>query len=210
MTTRRLLLGLGGLTLAGVWLGPLPQLAKVSFSAHMAMHMGVVAIAAPLLALGLAGGGLDPVRRAPGLFPPVPWSLAELAAVWIWHAPALHHVARHTLGGLIAEQGTFLVAGLLVWLSAFAGGAARVDERRGAGIAALLLTSMHMTLLGALLALTPRPLYIHVESCALSPLADQHLGGAIMLLVGGVAYLAGGAWLTAGLLRPGKAKGALA
>ena len=130
MTTRRLLLGLGGLTLAGVWLGPLPQLAKVSFSAHMAMHMGVVAIAAPLLALGLAGGGLDPVRRAPGLFPPVPWSLAELAAVWIWHAPALHQVARHTLGGLIAEQGTFLVAGLLVWLSAFGGGAARVDERR--------------------------------------------------------------------------------
>ena len=35
----------------------------------------------------------------------------------------------------------------------------------------------------------------------IAALADQHLGGAIMLLVGGVAYLAGGLWLTAGLLR---------
>ena len=61
---------------------------------------------------------------------------------------------------------------------------------------------MHMTLLGALLALTPRPLYAHAGgSRGLTPLEDQHLGGAIMLLVGGLSYLAGGLWLTAGLLR---------
>ena len=35
----------------------------------------------------------------------------------------------------------------------------------------------------------------------LTPLEDQHLGGAIMLLVGGVSYLLGGLWLTVGLLR---------
>ena len=35
----------------------------------------------------------------------------------------------------------------------------------------------------------------------LSPLVDQQLGGAIMLLVGGLSYLAGGLWLTARLLR---------
>ncbi len=192
---------LGIVTLAVLWLGPLPALARISFAAHMTGHMGVVAVAAPLLALGLAGGRFDPVRRVPGLFPPVPLSLAELAAVWVWHAPALHRLARQTTGGLVAEQATFLLAGVGVWLSAFGGGAARVDERRGAGLAALLLTSMHMTLLGALLALTPRPLYVHVEVCALSPLDDQQLGGAIMLLVGGVAYLAGGLWLTTGLLR---------
>lgn len=67
---------------------------------------------------------------------------------------------------------------------------------------ALLLTSMHMTLLGALLALTPRPLYDHAASTLhIAPLFDQHLGGAIMILVGGVSYLAGGIFLVARLLR---------
>jgi putative membrane protein len=61
---------------------------------------------------------------------------------------------------------------------------------------------MHMTLLGALLALTPRPLYHDaVGISALTPIQDQHLGGAIMLLIGGLSYLAGGLWIMAGLLR---------
>ena len=47
---RRLLLLLGLLTLAAVWLGPLADAARRAFSAHMLMHMGVVAVAAPLLA----------------------------------------------------------------------------------------------------------------------------------------------------------------
>jgi putative membrane protein len=200
---RRSLLALGMLTLAAAWLGPLPALAPRWFTAHMTMHMMVVAVAAPLVALALAGGRCDPARRAPLLFSAVPASILELLVVWAWHAPALHHVARSTTVGLVAEQGTFLGAGLLVWISACGGAAARAGQRAGAGVVALLLTSMHMTLLGALLALAPRPLYAHSVSLS-SPeaaLADQHLGGVIMLLVGGASYLAGGLWLSAGLLR---------
>jgi len=209
MRSTLLLLGLS--TLAFVWFGPLPQLAPGSFSAHMTMHMGVVAVAAPLIALGIAGGKLDPVGRAPRFFAPVPASLVELVAVWAWHAPALHHVARHSLLGLLLEQGTFLASGLLVWVSAFGGDARARGNRIAAGVLALLLTSMHMTLLGALLALPPRPLYEHAAGSALdghaahaftlTALQDQHLGGAIMLLFGGVSYLLGGLWLTAELLR---------
>jgi putative membrane protein len=199
---RRALLICGIVTLAAVWLGPLPQLARRAFWAHMTVHAGVVAVAAPLLAAGVAGGRLDPVRHAPRLFAPIPASVLELVAVWAWHAPALHHAARHGAAGLAAEQGTFLLAGLLVWLSAFGGDARRSGSRRAAGVVGLLLTSMHMTLLGALLALTPRPLY-HQDGGweGLTPLDDQHLGGVIMLLVGGLSYLFGGLWLTAGLLR---------
>lgn len=213
---RRTLLLLGSVTLAAVWLGPLPELAPRVFSAHMAMHMGVVAVAAPLLALGVAGGRLDPVPRAPRLFAPVPASVLELIVVWAWHAPALHHAARHSTAGLVAEQGMFLASGLLVWLSAFGGSAAPGGNRTASGVVGLLLTSMHMTLLGALLALSTRPLYAHGHSApsgesggftGLTPLADQHLGGAIMLIIGGASYLLGGLWLTAGLLR---GRGALA
>jgi putative membrane protein len=199
---RRVWLILGLLALAAAWLGPLPQLARSAFFAHMTMHMGVVALAAPLLALGAAGGRLDPVRKAPKLFAPVPASILELVVVWAWHAPALHHAARHSAAWLVVEQGMFLLSGLFVWLSAFGGDSSRGRSRRAAGVVGLLLTSMHMTLLGALLALSPRPLYAHAGGFAqLEPLEDQHLGGAIMLIAGGVSYLAGGLWLTVGLLR---------
>jgi len=189
---RRVFLGLGIAVLAAVWLGPLPEWARHAFFAHMTMHMGVVAVAAPLIALGIVGSGF------PALLNPIPASALELVVVWAWHAPALHHIARHTTAGLIAEQGTFLATGVLVWHAAFAGG----GRGRAAGVIALLLTSMHMTLLGALLALTPRPLYAHAGSFSgMSPLDDQHLGGAIMLLVGGASYLTGGLALTVNLLR---------
>jgi putative membrane protein len=191
-----LIAGLG--ILAAAWLGPLPELAQRAFFAHMTMHMMVVAVASPLVALGLAGGRFDPARRYPVLFSPIPASVLELVVVWAWHAPALHHAARHGNLGFALEQIMFLSAGLLVWFSVLGGD----SNRRAPGVVALLLTSMHMTLLGALLALTPRPLYAHAEELtALSPLGDQQLGGAIMILVGGASYLWGGLWLTVGLLR---------
>ncbi|HWN07850.1 MAG TPA: cytochrome c oxidase assembly protein [Pyrinomonadaceae bacterium] len=201
---RRALLITGLVTLAAAWLGPLPQLAERAFFAHMTMHMAVVALASPLIALGIAGTQLDPVRYVPTLFSPIPVSVLELCVVWAWHAPALHHAARHQTAALIIEQAMFLLCGLLMWLSAF-GGDDRQDgsrSRRAAGVVGLLLTSMHMTLLGALLALAPRPLYAHAEAfSSLTPIQDQHLGGAIMLIAGGVAYLGGGLWLTVGLMR---------
>jgi putative membrane protein len=199
---------IGVLVLAAVWLGPLPRIAGSAFWAHMTMHMAVVAVAAPLVAIGLAGGRWDPVRRIPFAFPPIPVSLVELAIVWVWHAPLLHHAARHSRIGLVLEQSTFLASGLLVWLSVLGGDAHHRIARRATGVVALLLTSMHMTLLGALLALAGRPLYEHHASHSwLTPLQDQHLGGAIMLVVGGAVYLAGGLWLTARLLAGADASG---
>ncbi|HXW07480.1 MAG TPA: cytochrome c oxidase assembly protein [Vicinamibacterales bacterium] len=195
---RTMPLWLGSLALAAVWLGPLPALAPGHFSAHMTMHMGVVAIGAPLLACGLASSRFDPVGRLPGVFSAIPASIAELVVVWAWHTPALHHLARHTTAGLLLEQGTFLGSGLLVWLAAVGGRHDR--DRHASGVVALLLTSMHMTLLGALIALAPRPLY-HGPADPRTALWEQQLGGAIMLLVGGVVYLAGGLWLSARVLR---------
>lgn len=192
----------GVLVLLAVWVWPLPHLGVPPFSAHMTMHMAVVALAAPLLALGIAGGRLDPVIRLPVVFAAVPASIVELIAVWGWHAPALHHAARHHGWAFVLEQGTFLSAGVFLWVSALGGRAEQRRLRATGGVTALLLTAMHMTLLGALLALTPRVLYgHHAETSVLSPLQDQQLGGAIMLLFGGVAYLVGGLCLVADVLR---------
>lgn len=202
---RRLPLLLGLLILAAAWFGPLPGLAPQAFAAHMSMHLGVVAAAAPLFALGLGGSRWDPARALPWLFAPIPASILELVVVWGWHAPQLHHAAGSDPRMLALEQGMFLAVGLLLWLSAFGGADAR--GRRAAGIGGLLLTSMHMTLLGALLALSPRVLYPHTDGAlGLTALEDQHLGGVLMLLAGGSAYLAGGLYLLLGLLREGAAR----
>lgn len=192
MRTTLLIAGVSILTLA--WLGPLPELARQSFAAHMTMHMAVVAVAAPLLALALAGTAVDPVRAMPQLLAPIQASMIELVVVWGWHAPGLHHAARHASSMLLLEQASFLIAGLLLWCAASGGTREQRRLRTGAGVVALLFTSMHMTLLGALFALAQRPLFA-------SPLDDQHLGGAIMLVVGGASYLLGGIWLTARMLR---------
>lgn len=194
----------GFAALAVAWLGPLPALSRELFTAHMLMHVSVIAVAAPLLAIGIAGARHDPVRHAPAIFSPIPASIIELVVVWAWHAPGLHHLARESVAMLVIEQLSFLGAGLLVWISAFGGSRVQQRERAVAGVSALLLTSMHMTLLGVLLALAGRPLYAHVQAAPaswLTPLQDQHLGGVVMLLFGGAVYLAGALYRVSGLLK---------
>jgi putative membrane protein len=203
---RALPLALGLMVLALAWLGPLPDWARQSFSAHMSMHMAVVALGAPLVALGISGSALDPAAAAPRFFAPIPASIAELVVVWVWHTPVLHHAARHDTWALIIEQSSFLAAGLVLWIAAIGGRADHVKSRNAAGVAALLFTSMHMTLLGALFAMAPRTLYHVTEAAGDTLLIDQHRGGIVMLLVGGASYLAGGLWLTANLLHVTRAE----
>lgn len=198
-TMRRLSLVAALAVLGAAWVGPLPALARAAFWAHMTIHMAVVAVAAPLLALALAGTRADPARRASSLAAPIPASIAELLVVWLWHTPLLHHAARSASSVFVLEQASFLLVGVLLWSSAVGGDPARQRWRSATGVAALLFTAVHMTLLGAIFALTPRPLYAHAGYGA-DALFDQHLGGGIMLLVGGASYLAGGLWLTSRIL----------
>jgi putative membrane protein len=203
MTMRRHGLPAGLLVLGACWfVVPLLPFGP-GFLGHMTIHLGVVAVAAPLLALGLAGTALDPTLRWPWLALPVAAAALELVVVWGWHAPALHAATKTTPLVFALEQVSFLAVGLMVWLAAFGTGRGERASAAG-GILALLLTSMHMTLLGALLTLAPRTLY-DPALCGfgtISPLQDQQLGGVLMLLVGGASYLIGGLVLMARLLRP--------
>ena len=233
---RRASLFLGLAVLALVWGGPLLDVWRDSFAAHMLAHMGVVAIAAPLIAIGLSFSpstgrrwpeGPDEGRREhhhqrpvlpliclPASSPrkrgeessppaflslPVVASLLELVTVWAWHAPALRALAESSTVATVVEQAMFLAAGLLLWISCLG----RSGEG-GVGAFGLLLTSVHMTLLGALLALSPRPLYgageVTCFGVVLSAGQDQEIGGVLMLMIGAAVYLAGGVALLARLL----------
>ncbi len=194
---QRLTLISGILALSVTWSALASEFAP-PFTAHMIMHMGVVAVAAPLIAVGISGTRIDPSQNIRFLFAPLPASLLEFAVVWGWHAPALHNYARASAAGLALEQFSFIAVGFILWLSCLGG-----SGRNGvAGVFGLLFTSMHMTLLGALLALASRPLYSHVHHlpAGLTPVEDQNLGGVVMLAVGGAVYLLGALALMARLL----------
>ena len=179
---------------AGLALVPVGwALSPFGMTGHMAAHMIAVAIAAPLIALGVQGSRYDPAHLLPRLATPLAAALVEAVVVWGWHVPALRRLVAHAPAWLAIEQAMFLAAGLLLWSAVLA------PRHRAAGVAALLVTSMHMTLLGALIGLAPRPLYMHHGSDAL---ADQQLAGVVMLLVGGIAYLVGGLAMLGRLLQP--------
>ncbi len=184
-----------GIAALSAWAALLAGFVPAPFVRHMLADVAVTALAAPLLAAGLAGR----LRPIP-LPPPLPACAAAFAALWLWHVPLLHGLAVFSPLVRVIEELCLLGAAFVLWASALratAGGGAT-------GILALLLTAMHVFVLGSLLALAPRPLYtadIRTLGDVYAHLAAQGAGGMV-LLAGGVMHCAGALWLLGRLLRP--------
>lgn len=214
--------GGGWIALAVALASPLDAAGGFLFSAHMVQHELLMIVAAPLLVLGRPlgtwgwalprrwlkpiGAGLHarPVRAAwRGLTRPLNAWLLHFAALWLWHVPALfqaalRHPAVHALQHL-----SFLFPALLFWWAVL--GETRAGGSRGAAIAYLFTTMLHTGALGALFAMSGRvwyPAYAGGASAyGLSALEDQQLGGLIMWVPGGLAYVIAGLALCAEWLR---------
>ena len=213
----------GFAALCGALLSPLDAAAEVSFALHMAQHMLLIVVAAPLIALG--NGGVAMLSALPGrLRLPLgragasPW-LRRLRAwvfavavttavhglvVWLWHAPALYEAALADPLMHYLEHLTMFGTAVLFWWSVSTAWW-RTPLGHGAGVGALFLTMLHGGLLGILITLAPLPLYPSYAAAgpfaALSPIEDQQVAGIIMLS-GGFAYLAAGLALLALWLGP--------
>lgn len=202
MNRRPIPLAAGIAVLVGGWAVAFTQ---HGMTGHMVAHMAAVAVAAPLLAYAVSGGAADPAVRWPRIVAPLPASLAEMVVVWGWHLPAARAFSVASAAGLALEQVSFALVGIGLWSACFGAPDAAARLRRAVAVLALLWTTMHMTLLGALITLAPRLLYpAHLDTAlpfGLTPLADQQVSGVVMLLVGGGAYLLGGLVLLSGLLR---------
>lgn len=212
----------GWLQLVVALLSPIDALAERLFWVHMVQHEILMLAAAPLLVLGrplpvflwaLPAPLRRRVARPATRWLRRPWRAlsspacafsVQAAVLWGWHAPAafsagLRNADIHTL-----QHASFLFAATLFWWSLLA---ARRDRRRDA-LAALWLfaTMLHTGLLGALLTFAPTVWYAPYLATApahgFAPLADQQLGGLIMWVPGGMAYLAAGLWRAAGMLQP--------
>ena len=181
----------GLVILAALWLGPLPAMSRRAFSPHMILHLGVAVVAAPLIAIGLARARLRGDLQRPLLLA-LAASALEMVVVWGWHVPALHEAAALDDRFFVAQQGSFLLAGVFIWLVSFSGGSRAAC---GIGMLAMLLTFMHMAMLGVLLSLAPQLLYapeLCLGAFGFDRLDDQRFGGALMAVGGALPYLLGG------------------
>lgn len=203
---------LGWLALAAALVSPLDSLSGALFSAHMLQHETLMIVAAPLLVLGRPLGfwlwALSPrARRSVGgwfrgrrvracwcaLSAPVTAWIFHAIALWAWHTPSLFQAALERPAIHVLQHFTFLASALLFWWSALPESMA---GRNGHAMLSLFTTMVHTAALGALLTLAPGlwyPDYIEpTTSLGLDPLRDQQLGGLIMWVPGGLAYLIGG------------------
>lgn len=194
-----------GLTVIGVaLLSPLDGLSQELSAIHMAQHMLLTIVAAPLLVIG------SPYRVIAHALPPL-WReligfqwLAHRAAwhpfgiwavfasvTWVWHHPHLYQAALRDPVVHDAQHLTFFTAAFLFWrvvLDPF-------SHRRLQPLAAaafLFATSIHTSALGIFLALAPSPWYLYyaerTADFGLSPLADQQLAGLLMWMPGCLIY----------------------
>ncbi|PZR09966.1 MAG: CAAX protease [Azospirillum brasilense] len=184
----------GWLVLLAAFVFPLCALSSALFSARVAHHMLLVAVAAPLLA-----AGLPPDRGSGGraLLPALAGAQAVL--LWFWHAPSPYAAALGSDALYWIMELSLLLPALLLWRVV-------LSPERAAGpvLAALLFTTMQMGLLGALLTFAGQPLYApHLASTTpygLSPLEDQQLAGLIMWVPASLPYLAAALLRLASLL----------
>jgi putative membrane protein len=181
--------------------GPLDHAAETSQSWHMAQHLVLLAVAAPLLVLGA------PLRRMAWMLPEhwesrlrrnrvlrtVSGATAALAAIAIivqsavlaaWHLPGPYQAAIRNPFVHVLEHLTFLGAGLLLWWAILHASRAQL----GMGVLALFIAALPGTALGLLMTVA-RTVWYPVYGTGSSALGDQQLAGVVMWAVGNTMYL---------------------
>jgi putative membrane protein len=207
----------GLLALAVALFSPLDRWGPQIFAAHMVQHELLMLVAAPLLVLGRplvtilwalpqrarTGTGYlarnTHLRRSWRVLSGagLAWML-HAVALWGWHIPRLFNeaVRNPTLHEL--QHLTFVFTAALFWAGLFE---ERRREHRGAAILYLFTTTVHTSVLGALITFAARAWYTTEPggpaSWGLTALEDQQLGGLIMWVPGSLAYMAGALYLLA-------------
>lgn len=214
--------GAGWLVLAIALAGPVEALGGALFSAHMLQHELLMVLAAPLLVTGrpleASAWSLAPRwRRLLGnafhrrgwqatwrvAVDPLGAWMIHAVALWAWHIPVLFEAALAHEGVHALQHASFVGSALLFWWSVLARASPAAG---GAALASVFTTMLHTGGLGALLTFAPTPWYAHyfvtTSAYGLSPLEDQQLGGLVMWVPGGLAYLVAGLALVARWLAP--------
>ncbi len=182
--------GAGWLVAAGALVSPLCALSVSLFWARIAQHMLLLLVASPLIAIAWPKSA-DRLRvgALPGVSALWLSAAAFLVALWFWHMPGPYDATFD--GSLIywVMHVTLFGSATLLWRELLQ----HRETRTAEVLAAALLSSMQMGLLGAVLTFATRPLYFwHLTTAGAwgyTPLQDQQLGGVIMWVPGMLLFL---------------------
>ncbi len=182
----------GGLAVIGLALTALGAISDELLLAHMAEHLLLGDIAALLLVLGLTGPLIAPILRISFFnrlrvlaHPLIAFPLWAID-MYVWHLPVFYEAALNHLGIQVLEHAMFLGFGMNMWMCLFGplpmpkwfGDFAKLGY-----IAAVRLTG---TVLGNIFLWSGTvfyPFYLHGDAVwHISPLADQNIAGAVMIV----------------------------
>ena len=167
---------------------PLSTAAVQLFAAHMAQHLLLVAVAAPLLAAS---------RMRPISLPAVWAWLAFVGTFLVWHWPVAFRWAAASAAGEALEMTSILIAAFLFWSAAFA------TDRLSYGARALLVMTgaIATDLPGVIMVFAPTAICTMPGENAyvwgLTPLEDQQIAGLLMWVPANLIFFAIATWLFA-------------
>jgi putative membrane protein len=192
--------------LISVWAvagSPLATMDHHLLTAHMAQHLLLMTVAAPLMLLGAPavapppGSSFQVVRIV--IHPLFGW-LASTATVIGWHIPALFELGMYSKRVHEFEQASFLAAGLLFWLPVVQPWPSLARWPQWSVPLYLFLATLPCDALSAFLTFCNRVVYPHYGSA--SALGDQECAGALMWVWVTIAYLVPAAVVTIQMLSP--------
>ena len=176
-------LALAAIAATCVIVPPLPNLAEQLFSAHMAQHLLLIAVVAPLLAFS---GALEPARAAPvlrSLLHPVTAWLCFVIVFLLWHWPPAFHWAAGAEPTRLLELGSIFVAATAFWLAALAP-ANKTSLSFGARALYVMTAAVATDLPGVIMVFAPQAIcnmpHENAARFGLSPLQDQEIAGLLM------------------------------
>ena len=181
---------IGWALVAAALLSPLCALSVALFSARVGQHMILLLVAAPLIAYAWPRMQLS--QRTRGRLAWQLWTpaLAFFIALWFWHMPDPYDATFRSDVVYWSMHVTLFTTAALLWRALLH----HVPEQTPEVVAIGALTSLHMSLLGAVLTFAGRPLFTwHIlaitDRWGLTPLQDQQLGGVLMWVPGMLLFL---------------------
>jgi putative membrane protein len=153
-----------------------------ALSGHMALHIALMNIAAPLAAVAMYAR-----RETLGL-------TRGPSTLWIAHTPMVHHALQSHFAATISVHGALFVSALVFWIAIV-----RSVLSRWHAVFALLVSGKLACLLGALLTFSPTLIYgAHAPGASdAALLADQHLAGLLMIVACPLSFVLTAIVLTA-------------
>jgi cytochrome c oxidase assembly factor CtaG len=184
------------------------------FSFHMLQHVVIGDLAPLCLLAGLSGPmlrpllALRPVERLRVLANPAVALPIWAVNLYLWHVPFLYEAAVHHSVVHAVEHVSFFSAGVIVWLPVLETLPAPEWFGTGPKLAYIAVVRLVETVLGNVFVWSGAVFYgVYArgdELWGISPLQDQGLAGAVMMIEGSLVTIVALSWLFLRMAREGE------